>query len=206
MAAGQGADRPQNGGPIVEGTCFPPGRRQQSGTDQPPAPRGPGGDWKVRCGRYVPRSSWEIRTPVSIDSFPYTSSKCPGFLPILSHPLLSHPWPSPPPLRVCWALRTLGCHGGPQPQALRANSWSVQKKEAAATLSPAPLLTPAWTGQGQKASPGTQVKKGNGATAGLWTWWRPSLEIQKSVCSIEKSPSTESQNPSQGFTRQNHIC
>lgn len=99
----------ENGGPIVEGTCFPPGRGQQSRMDWTDLgrPEHLGGDWNVRLGRYVPRSSWEFRTPVSRGSFPYTSSKRPRFL--LSCPIrFSHPWPLPAPLRVCWAPEDTG--------------------------------------------------------------------------------------------------
>lgn len=128
----------ENGGPIVEGTCFPPGRGQQSRMDWTDLgrPEHLGGDWNVRLGRYVPRSSWEFRTPVSIGSFPYTSSKRPRFL--LSCPTrFSHtPGPCPHPCVSVGPPRTLGCLGGPESQALGESSWRVQKKKA--TLSPAP--------------------------------------------------------------------
>lgn len=95
---------------------------------------------------------------------------------ILSHLLLSHPWPSPAPVRVCWAPRTLGCLGGPESQALRVSSWRVQKKEEA-TLS---LTSKYWPGLG-RWQVWLKTKEGN-RTIGLAC----GLESHESFCSVEK--------------------
>lgn len=118
----------ENGGPIVERTCFPPGRGQQSRMDWTVlgCPEHLGGDWNVRLRRYIPRSSWEFRTSVSIGSFPYTSSKRPGFL--VSCPIrFSHtPGPRLHPCVSVGSPRTLGCLGGPESEFLES---SEEKKK-----------------------------------------------------------------------------
>lgn len=175
----------ENVGPLVEGACFPPGRGQQSRTDRTDLgrPEHLAGDWNVCLGRYVPRSSWEFRTPVSIGSFPYTSSKCPGFLSVSLTPLALT---RPHPLHVCWALRTLGCLGGPEWQVLRASSWRVQKKEA--TLSPALLLAHASTGQGWGDGKSWDTGLLAWSQRRKWNYWLAcGLESRESFSSVEKS-------------------